>query len=176
VALLENYVANVNHVCRVLHVPTLRSLVHALYVRLARGDTPLQLDQAALCLSLFAISAFFYPPSEGSVVATTERDTVSLSVFWTNAALDVLDYSSRTASRTLMDIQAMILLMFATFHLDGFSARVRLLHTRALDIARDLRLHRIDAEQQDTSVPQPRVLLDLEVKRRVFWHLASSDW
>jgi hypothetical protein len=78
-----------------------------------------------------------------------------------------------------VDIQAMILLIFATFHLEGFSTRARLLHARAIGMARDLRLHRMDAAAQPhTSVgdTHPRVLLDLELKRRVFWHLAASDW
>lgn len=176
VALLDNYLANISHVCRVVHVPTLRSHVHSLYVRLAHGDASIQLDQAALCLSLFALSAYFYPPSKTSIIAGTEKDLVCLSKIWTSAALDVLDYSSRIASGTLLDVQALILLTFVTFHLDGFSPRTRLLHSRAVGVARELRLHRTDAKHRQAPELGPRLLLDLELKRRVFWHLAASDW
>ncbi|XXG98040.1 hypothetical protein Hte_004357 [Hypoxylon texense] len=177
VLLFESYESRVDHMCRILHTPTVRSLLKAFYVRLSQRE-PVPLGQTALLLSLFALSAFFYYPFEGSEVATTERDAVSLSQALSKGALDVLDHSRRNTSGTLEDIQAYILMSFVTFHLDGFSARGRILSTAAASIARDLRLHRLDAadEQIAESEPSVRALIDREIKRRVFWHIATSDW
>ncbi|CAJ2502932.1 Uu.00g103260.m01.CDS01 [Anthostomella pinea] len=177
VLLLENYVDNVDHVCRILHIPTVRSLLKTFYLRMSQDESVLP-GQAALLLSLFALSAFFYEPALGSEVPTTGRDAVRLSKFWSSGALDVLDHSQRNTSGTLEDLQAVILMTYVTKHLDGYSARARLLTTTAISIARDLRLHRLDAEnepqkEQGTSI---RALVDLEVKRRIFWHIAASDW
>ena len=65
-----------------------------------------------------------------------------------------------------------------TYHLDGFSARGCLLSTAAASIARDLRLHRLDANNELSTENEAsvRVLIDREVKRRVFWYIASTDW
>ncbi|KAI1774854.1 hypothetical protein F4818DRAFT_441679 [Hypoxylon cercidicola] len=177
VLLFESYESRVNHMCRILHTPTVRSLIKTFYSRLSQRE-PVPLGQAALLLSLFALSAFFYHPFQGSEVATTEQEAVSLSKSLSKGALDVLDHSRRITSGALEDIQAYILMSFVTFHLDGFSARGRILSTAAASIARDLRLHRLDAADEQTAENEPsvRVLIDREIKRRVFWHIATSDW
>lgn len=177
VLLFQSYESNVDHVCRILHIPTVRSSLKTFYLRLHQNE-PVPPGQAALLLSIFAIAAFFCQTSENSEVATSEQDAVHLSKVLGKGAFDVLDYSRRNTSGTLDDIQAYILMSFITFHLDGFSARGRLLPTVAASIARDLRLHRLDADLEssaakDTSV---RALIDREVKRRVFWYIVSTDW
>ena len=176
VQLFETYEANVDHVCRILHVPTVRSLIKTFYLRIHENKSVL-LGQAAFLLSIFALSAFFYQPFENSEVATTDRDAVLLSRLWSKAALDVLDHSHRETSGTLEDVQAYILMSYVTYHLDGFSARYRRLSAAAASTARDLCLHRLDA---DDAAPREqanlRTLIDQEVKRRVFWHIAATDW
>lgn len=135
--------------------------------------------QAALVLSLFALAAYFYQPFAHSEVATTEKDAHHLCKLLSRGALDVLDYSRRNTSGTLEDVQAYILMSLVTYHLDGFSARGRLLSTTALSIARELRLHQLDAENESSATENetdPRSLVDREVKRRVFWHIVSTDW
>ncbi|CAM1506034.1 Fc.00g056750.m01.CDS01 [Cosmosporella sp. VM-42] len=94
-------------------------------------------------------------------------------------ALDALDYSRRNTSSTLEDVQAHIFMSFITYHVDGFSARGRILLTTAISIARELRLHRLDAETESPNAENQSnasALIDLEIKRRVFWHLAATDW
>jgi hypothetical protein len=163
--------------CRVLHIPTVRSLVKTFYLRISQNESVLP-GQAALLLSLFALSAFFYRPFDNSPVATTEHDAVHLSKFWSKGALDVLDHSHRNTSGSLEDIQASILMSYVTYHLDGFSARGRHLSTAAASIARDLRLHRLDADNESPTERETslHVLIDRKAKRRVFWHIASTDW
>ncbi|KAI1371645.1 hypothetical protein F4677DRAFT_435290 [Hypoxylon crocopeplum] len=175
--LLQSYESNLDYMCRILHLETIRSLIKTIYLRINQGESAPP-GQAALLLSIFALSAFFYEPFENSEVATTEQDAVHFSNVMSKGALDVLDYSRRNTSGTLEDVQAYILMSFVTFHLDGFSARGRILSTTAASLARDLRLHRLDAadEYPPENEPNVRVLIDREVKRRVFWSIASTDW
>ncbi|KAI1135480.1 hypothetical protein F5Y05DRAFT_421424 [Hypoxylon sp. FL0543] len=156
---------------------TIWTLTKTLYLRLHRNET-VPVSQAALLLSIFGLSAFFYRPSEESEVAATEQDAVNLSKALGKGALDVLDHSRRKTSGTLEDVQAYILMSFVLFHLDGFSTRGRLLLTTAASIASGLRLHRLDAEGESPSSDEGGVpiSIDLEVKRRVFWHIMSEDW
>ena len=160
-----------------MHIPTIRSLINATYLRINQRETVLP-GQAALLLSIFALAAFFYHPCDDSEVASTERDAIRLSKFWSKCALDVLDHSRRNTSGSLEDIQAYIIMSLAIHHLDGFSTRGRLLTTTATSLARDLRLHRLDAENESPAEKQTsaRDLIDREVKRRVFWYIASTDW
>lgn len=175
--LFDNFESDVDHVCRILHNPSIWSLMKTSYLQISQSE-PILASQAALLLSIFALSAFFYPPSDNSEVVTTERDAVHLSKFWSKGALDVLDYSQRSTSGTLEDAQAYILMSYVAYHLDGFSARGRLLTTVAASITRDLRLHRLDADKESSIERGTNLhgLIDLEVKRRVFWHIVATDW
>lgn len=176
--LFHSYESDVDHLCHIVYIPTLRSLIRTFYLRINQGGSVLP-SQAALLLSIFALAAYFYETSDSSEVATTKEDAIHLSKILSRGALDVLDYSRRNTSGTLEDVQAYIFMSFVTYHLDGFSARGRLLSTAALSIARELGLHRLDADtelsvgENDTSI---RSLIDREIKRRVFWQIASTDW
>lgn len=175
--LLQSYELHVVQLCPIVHLPSLRSLLKTSYVRINQHES-VPPGQAALLLSILAIAAFFYPPSAHSDVATTEQDTVNLCRLFSKSALDVQDHSRRNTSGSLEDIQACIILSHVFFHLEGFSARGRLLLTTAASIAKDLRLHRLDIDdgesvEQETEVC---VLIEREITRRVFWYIASTDW
>ncbi|KAI2779366.1 hypothetical protein F4815DRAFT_446400 [Daldinia loculata] len=175
--LFQNFESNIDHMCRILHIPTIRSLIKTVYMKISQGES-VPLGQAGLLLSIFALSGFFYRCSEDSEIATSEQEAVNISKTIGKTALDVLDHSRRNTSGTLEDVQAYIFMSLLSFHLDGFSARGRLLSTTAASIARDLRLHRLDAEDENTAekVSSVRVLIDREVRRRVFWHITAEDW
>ena len=177
-SLIQSYESNVDHLCHILHLPTIRSLIKSFYLRITQNEFVLP-SQAGLLLSIFAIAAYFYKPSSYSEVATAKEDCIRLSKVLSRGALDVLEYTRRNTSGTLEDVQASILMSFVAYHLDGFSARGRLLATAAASIARELRLHRLDAESELSNVENEtnlRSLVDKEVKRRVFWQIVSTDW
>jgi hypothetical protein len=175
--LFQSYQTHVDHMCRILHVPTVRALLKSFYIRLDQnGIVPL--GQAALFLSIFASAATYYQPFGESEIATTEADVLSLVRSFSKAALNVLDHSRRTTSGTLEDVQANILMATVIYQLDGFSTRGRLLASTAALLARDLHLHKLDTDygcpmSRDSSV---RAMIDREVKRRVIWHIVSQDW
>ncbi len=175
--LLQSYESSVDYIVRILHLPTVRSVIKSFYLRLDHGET-VPTGQAALLLSIFALAAFFYEPSESSKVATNPQDHLHLSKVFCKGALDVLDFSRRNTSGTLEDVQAYIIMTVVTFYLDGFSARGRLLMMSATTIARDLGLHRLDAENEffGQKTESVRDFIDREVKRRVFWFITSTDW
>ncbi|KAI0875477.1 hypothetical protein GGS24DRAFT_489294 [Hypoxylon argillaceum] len=177
VILFDCFEAEVDHMCRVLHLPAVRSLMKTFYIRINQNESILP-SHAALLLSLFALSAFFYRPAGNAKVVTTDNVTTRLSRYWSRGALDVLEYSRRNTSGALEDIQGLILMSYVTYHLDGFSARYRYLLALAVSMARDLGLHRTDADDYATTDRSSslRVLIDNEVKRRVYWHLVASDW
>lgn len=174
--LLRNYESSVNQMYPVLYIPEARSLIKKFYLQINQNES-IKLGHAALLLSIFAISAFFYRTSPDSEVATTEKDAVYLSQILSTSALNVLDHSRRSTSGTLEDVQANILTVLLVQQLDGFSARARLLLSNAISAARDLRLHRLDAEDEvQTNAVDPSLGVQREVRRRVFWFIASADW
>ncbi|KAI0098933.1 hypothetical protein GGR51DRAFT_576799 [Nemania sp. FL0031] len=177
VMLFDCFEASVDYMCRILHLSTVKSLIKTSYIRVSRNES-IPPGQAALLLSLFALSAFFYQHKGDMESVTIGNATTCLSKYWSRGALDVLEYSARNTSGTLEDIQALILMTYVTYHLDGFTARYRNLLALAVSMARDLGLHRLDADRSTSASKDSslRDLIDHEVKRRVYWHLIASDW
>ena len=165
--------------CHIVHPPRVRSLIKSFYLQINQGLAVLP-GEVALLLSIFALAAYFYEPGANSPLVKCKQDAIKLSKTMSRQALDVLDHSHRSTSGTLEDVQACIFMSFVTYHLDGFSARGRLLTAIAASKARELRLHRLDDDYVGQYLRQNqsnlRSLLDREVKRRVFWHIAASDW
>lgn len=161
--------------CPILNFLTARSLIKSLYTRISQRQ-PVLSGQAALLLSIFALSAFFHHPIGNIEQVTSIDDATFLSKYWSRGALDVLEHSRRNTSGTLEDVQALIIMSYVTYHLDGFSTRYRHLFSLAISMARDLGLHRLDADEDHPTKQGLHFLVDREVKRRVYWHLIASDW
>src|SRR5689334_3110680 len=75
--LFENYLSSVDHMCGILHIPTIRAQLKTVYLGITQSE-PVCIGQAALLLSLLALSAFFYKPTENSEVAQSTRDVIDL--------------------------------------------------------------------------------------------------
>ncbi|KAI0974089.1 fungal-specific transcription factor domain-containing protein [Xylaria arbuscula] len=177
VVLFDCFETNVDHMCRILSLPVVRSLMKSFYSQINQNK-PVAPGQAALLLALFALSVFFYQPAGSAEVLEIENDRTNLAKYWSRGSLDVLEHSRRNTSGTLEDVQALILMTYVTYHLDGFSTRYRQLSAMAVSMARDLGLHRVDSEDctLNRHPSSLRALIDHEVKRRVYWHLVASDW
>lgn len=171
--LFDNFEKTIDHVCYVLHNPTLQTLIRTAYLRIHQNEV-FPPGQAALLLSVFSLSAFFYPVTAKSEVATTILEATHLSKIWATAALDMLNSSQHQTSGSLEDVQAYIIMSFVTYHVDGFSARNRYIAAMAASMAKDLGLHRLDANAPDPL--NVSALINERVKRRVFWHIVSTDW
>jgi hypothetical protein len=93
---------------------------------------------------------------------------------WTTQAFDIMDQSRRTTSPSLEDIQASVILSFLAYNIEGAPARSRSVWSSTLSRARELSLHKVDAKSSTFST-QDDIIVH-EIKRRLWWYLASSDW
>jgi hypothetical protein len=151
-------------------MPFVYSLLDNIYDELASNQQPPP-AQIALMLSILASSVRGAVDSVSGLVEATRS-----AITWTRYGLELLEYSRRTTTPTLEDIQAGIILSFLTYNIEGSPRRTRVLWATTILMARELRLHRTDAGN-DCASPQTRnEIIQLEIKRRVWWYLASSDW
>lgn len=101
----------------------------------------------------------------------------TLCILWTKSVLDCLEHGRRSGHESLSDLQAMITTFFLVYNLEGFSSRLRHNIGTGVSIARCLGLHRIDYATDRTQVSHSkRGQLELEIMRRVWWHMAATDW
>ncbi|KAB5530273.1 hypothetical protein GE09DRAFT_386008 [Coniochaeta sp. 2T2.1] len=165
---------------RAIHVPYARSAISNFYSRnlgvRSRARQPPDAAVAAFIFSFCATAAFFwdkrgFPTHQ---LFSSVDQAVRKSNVWLNATWDLLDQSRRLAgSGSLQEVQAYLVLSDLLYNMEGCSTRFRYLHNRALTVAREIQLHLIDfatGTRPDDSDPLT------EVKRRLWWHIASTDW
>lgn len=175
--LFEIYADRVEHLQHVLHIPTVRSHLADLYDFILKRRV-VDYSHVALVLCIIASTTFYWTPVErGESLAWSAQNASQISVYWVKAALDVLDYLRRIGSCTLVDVQCYTILFFLMYNTEGMSARACIVGFNSISIARELRLHRLDINEKDAnSTTSTSDVIIAEVKRRIWWYLASSDW
>lgn len=114
---------------------------------------------------------------EGIPLYASRQQALDAAYDWTRITLDVLEQVRRSGAATLETVQASMSVVFLLYHADGFSLKVRALHGSAISVAKELGLHRTDAPRN--GLPPPRTqaeIIDRELRRRIWWHLACTDW
>jgi hypothetical protein len=170
IELLKNYDTKVSHVHNVVYMPFVYTLLDDTYDQLASNQQPLP-AHIALLLSILASSV------RGVVNSVSDLVEAARSAkMWTRYALELLEYSRQITSPSLEDIQASIIISFLTYNIEGSPVSSHVLWGTTILMARELRLHRVDASGDCTSSQTRNEIIQLEIKRRVWWYLASSDW
>lgn len=172
-ALFTEYLDNTDfHIVNLLHYPTVQTMIHDLYTQLRQGEKA-SLGSAAFVLSFCAASAFFWDqefPTPFNFLS--EENSAAHSRIWRAAAFDLLDQSQRTATHSLDAIYARLILSDLIYNIEGTSSRFRFIQSGARAAAYEMGLHLLDLPGQDTGDTK----FSREMKRRVWWYLASTDW
>lgn len=178
--LFDRYARYVCHFHNIVHVPTFRTSLEAFYLNLSKKE-PVNTDHAALILAIFATVISYVKMSDDSDPRLMEVSKESELVFlpWFRAALDLLDHSRRVLPGSLEIAQTAIILVFLDYNLEGFTSRARAILSQGLQTAKELALHRLDspsAVRRREAAPTIESMIETEMKRRVWWHMVSTDW
>lgn len=172
---LYDFVNNPLHHFPIIHEPTVRSTIHKLYDDVATPESPLpHPSHAALVLSLAATCATFYHDGCNTAHMFQDEDAaVEATAAWLHAALSLLDQSQRTTSHSLEDVQARVIISHVVSSIEGCSIRFMSLHSSCVAIAHSLGLHLIDRPKSNNQFDDKATK---EIKRRLWWYIASNDW
>ncbi|KAG6353761.1 hypothetical protein INS49_005239 [Diaporthe citri] len=160
------------HVVNFIHYPTAQATIAKMYTQLRQGEK-VNLASVAFVLSFCAATAFFWDqefPCGFSFLS--EENAAAYSQVWRASAFDLLDQSQRAALNSLDAIIGRLILADLIYNMEGTSSRFRYIQSGARAAAYEMGLHLIDLpghEDGDTSIYR-------EMKRRVWWYLASTDW
>ncbi|OBT90022.1 hypothetical protein VE02_01624 [Pseudogymnoascus sp. 03VT05] len=176
-SLLKYYMDNIHYLHPVIDALAVRRMVETVYAY-PRGRVYKEAAHVALLLSIFASTGYLWSSHENDelVVFSTPKVANLASSAWSDAALDVADYSRRTSSGSIENIQATIIIEYLIYNNNGFSATCRLLHSNTITMARDLSLHRIDIPHRRHKTDSEADIAEDETKRRIWWYVASTDW
>jgi hypothetical protein len=138
-------------------------------------ELPLNYGHLALISTIFSLSAYY-----SSLSANLFSDTAEAMGYcrrWTLLAQDALSTSNCLVSPTIETLQSLILISQHLMPNIGAVATLRTLAATIISAARELKLHRLDSLSNRSRRKNTQVdWVEVETKRRLWWHITSTDW
>ncbi|KAF7193838.1 putative transcription factor lepB [Pseudocercospora fuligena] len=177
-AFLDAYAEHLDAMQHIMHIDSARSCIEHTYRKIKSGH---EVDPGALTLILgICASVGFYwtvGSSSGQSLFSDQQKALKASKVWAKQSLYATEQMRlSTITSTLEGVQGCIILMFIYYHMEGLTSRVRLMLATAITVARDLGLHRTDAPGSSLPTATQADLIDIEVRRKCWWHLTCTDW
>ncbi|GAB1206509.1 hypothetical protein APSETT445_005199 [Aspergillus pseudonomiae] len=110
--LSQYFLDNVQYLHPVFQPHSLQHVIDAVYMH---PNTAVQSKVAdiALLLSILASASHLWRPQRSKcLVFLSAKEAASMSLIWSNAALDILEYSKRTTAASIEDLQATIVISY----------------------------------------------------------------
>jgi hypothetical protein len=174
-ALLDHFTKTFDAMYRNLHVPTTWRLLKELYDDLGSNRLP-SATQLAFFLGIFAGSA--YISKNGFQLGrptSSQRSPLALAESWHQQAVFLL--TKPPVPPSTQALQAFMMLAHLCTQIEGFAGSFSVLAMSGLQMARTMRIHRLDSlcfrEERRRNGAD---MVDIELKRRVWWHIVASDW
>ncbi|KAK6837095.1 hypothetical protein RU639_001456 [Aspergillus parasiticus] len=169
--LFEHYVQTADCLHREIHVPSTRALLEATYNELSRSIMGSD-ETITFFLSIFASSAFYVCHSHSHSISDQLKDASTWHSTWKEAVISALLQPDAIGSSSLVSLQTILIMTYLTWDTEGQSSMFHTLRSIAHTKAIQMKIHRLDAHHptEDDDV------IVTELKRRLWWHLASTDW
>jgi hypothetical protein len=173
-ALLQYYFDEINWLYYVIHIPTVRRQFDDLYTCLETNQLP-NYGHLALISTLYAICAYY--SSSSAEIFFKHTEALSCCHRWTLLAQEALSAANCLSNPTLVTLQSLVLITSHLVPNCGALASLRTLIATSTHVARALSLHQTDSASNKLQRKNMEVdWAEVEVKRRIWWHIASTDW
>lgn len=169
--LFQHHVQTSDILHRELHVPSTRAVLEHTYVQLSNASH-VSREVLALFFSIFSSSAFHICSGHLHSRCKELQSTTALYETWREIALSLVLQKDLMISKTVISLQAICILLYLIWDSEGQSPTYNTLRGIARTKALQMKIHRIDAGV----TPPNEDIVQAEIKRRLWWCLASTDW
>jgi hypothetical protein len=171
---MHYYFDEINWLYYIIHVPTVRKQFDELYMCLESNQLP-NYGHLALISTIYAICAYFSSPSTDLCFKNAEG--TSYCHRWTLLAQEALSAANCLSNPTLETLQSLLLISQHLIPNVGALASLKTFIATATHAARALSLHQTDSVSNKRQRENMEVdWAEVEVKRRIWWHITSTDW
>lgn len=174
--MLEEYAENENHLYRLIHMPSARDTLLGVYSEtLASG----RCDSSALALffAIFASTKYFHNLSRGKPSEHKQQEATRCCELWSSICLDLLFKDGQALSPSLAALQTVATIGHIFVNADGHSVTLAFIFQQGISLARSMLLHHTDTDNSRRWRKHDRAtMIDVELRRRLWWHVAVSDW
>ena len=169
--LIEHFFQEINWMVHLVHVPTVRKHLHTFYNDMEDQQSP-NFAHLALITTIFTLSAYFC--SSASALNTHRKSDIHQ---WAALARHALSAAECLANPSFETLQSICLILHHIIPNVGSISAVRILTVTVVSLARTLSIDRVDSTS-NKKLREGRVInwAEIEVKRRVWWHIVSIDW
>jgi hypothetical protein len=168
--LFNHYAKNLNWVYHIIHVPTTRQQLLGIYASLEACRKP-NCSHLALAATILAVAVYFRSNlPEAAAVREQEKGSCTK---WSLLAQRALAEANHLTSPSLESLQTTIIMtQFLPNYGQNTSFTATLTHT-----AHMLQIHRVDSVRNHKLREETGYdAVELEVKRRIWWYIAGTDW
>ena len=159
-----------------LHIPSCRATLERAYGAITRGDEPSSTD-LMLLLACFASAAFTGTPNLLKSLNATEDEARAAHMTYMRLATALLDNKYNPVVPSASSFAATATVFSLTTHATGFSDISRALRMRCHGMAQQMQVHLLDTKKsRDERLLKGCNAIDIELQRRVWWHLVGHDW
>ncbi|PYH95412.1 hypothetical protein BO71DRAFT_449365 [Aspergillus ellipticus CBS 707.79] len=174
--LFQQFVIVIQPTFGVLHIPTIRALINESYQTMLEGGEPTPAVMMLL-LSIFAGASLVATRELLQTLNATQTEANSAFRTYTRLAIAIVDNALHPIPPSTVALGAISTLAHVLGHADGYSEKVQALRLRAILMARTMQIHHLDtAKSQDERKCSGYDIVEVEVQRRIWWHIVSSDW
>jgi hypothetical protein len=145
------------------------------YHTILEGDEP-TLANLLLLFSIFAGATLAWTPQLLQKLHATPEEAKAALIAYTHLAMAILDRSVRLPPSTIA-LAAMGNLSSVVTNSDGYRLQNHVIRVRCILMTREMQIHRLDTAR---SCEERRINgfdgVEIEIQRRVWWHMVASDW
>ncbi|KAL4759113.1 fungal specific transcription factor domain-containing protein [Aspergillus foveolatus] len=156
--LLDYFTKTIDASYRMLHIPTTWQSLRDFYTDLKHGSV--------------------YASKNGFQFATVVLQGYSQKVLaerWVKQAVILL--TTPPVPPSVLALQTCMNLAHLCTQIEGLSGSFGILSVTGLQMARSMKIHQLDsAPYREQRRKHGADMIDLEVKRRIWWHMVASDW
>ncbi|KAH8588798.1 hypothetical protein B0O99DRAFT_677143 [Bisporella sp. PMI_857] len=168
-ALLDYFLREISWQYHIIHAPTVREHLDAIYDSI-ENEKPLNYGILTLICTIFTLSAYFSP--------NTGAEHNITAIAWGRLAQDALSVSDCISKPSIETLQSIILIgVHIIPNVIGSVWMMRILTGTQIQLARALQLDQIDSRMAKRKRKTGDVdWVQVEVGRRIWWHIVSVDW
>lgn len=159
----------------VLHIPYTQELMEQTYEQLSQ-HLDVEFSNLLLLLAVFAGAALTSSPPLLDKLGVTQAKAVEVSNTYVRLSMVILD-SSRHIPPSTVALAALETLNHVIASSEGPTTKTHAIQVRRFQMARAMQIHRLDSAK---SVEERRLkgcnYIELEMQRRIWWNMVSSDW
>ncbi|KAJ4026431.1 hypothetical protein NW752_001374 [Fusarium irregulare] len=180
--LLDHFAVTLHSTLCIIHIASTKRHLNNMYSLMTNNRGSPQADELLLFFSIFAGACMAWTDKLLVKLEATNAEVTSDFDKYFHLAMAMADDSRKPLPQTVTAVAAVANLSHVAINSDDiFPIKALTLRSRCYYMCRAMMIHRLDApaEQEkrnkvDTNVSPD--FIDLEVQRRVWWHLVATDW